>query len=94
VLKKRKLRKIFERIRDQVTADCRALYNEELRNLFPKPDIIRVIKENLVRGTCGGRGMLTGIWWGKMAEKGLVEDQGVERTIMVKYILWKCSGRE
>jgi len=46
VLKKRELRKIFEHKRDQVTAHCRALYSEELRDLFPKPDIIRVIKEN------------------------------------------------
>jgi len=27
------------------------------------------------------------VWWVKMAEKGLVEDKGVERTIMVKCVL-------
>jgi hypothetical protein len=87
VLKKRKLRKIFEHKRDQLTADYRALYSEQLHNLFPKPDIIRVIKENQVGGTCeggGGREKNTyRIWWGKTAEK----DKGVERTIMVKCIL-------
>jgi hypothetical protein len=62
VLKKRKLRKIYEHKRDQVTAECRALYSEELRKLFPKSDIIRVIKENLVGWTWGAgeRKMLTG----------------------------------
>jgi hypothetical protein len=34
-----------------------------------------------------GRKMLTGFGGQKMAEKGLVEDKGVERTIIVKFIL-------
>jgi hypothetical protein len=35
----------------------------------------------------GGKKNAYRVWWGKMAEKGLVEGQGVERMIMVKCIL-------
>jgi hypothetical protein len=79
VLKKRTLRKIFEHKRDQVKSNCRTLYSEELHNLFPSPDIIRVIKSRKIRY----RGRVKRMW-GNMAEKGLLENQGVERTIMVK----------
>jgi len=38
------LRRKFGPKRDEVTRECRRLHNEELYDLYPSPNIIRVIK--------------------------------------------------
>jgi hypothetical protein len=43
------LRRIFEPKRDEVTGDCRKLYNEELHNLYPSPNVIIMIKSRRMR---------------------------------------------
>jgi hypothetical protein len=43
------LRRIFGPKRDEVTGDRRKLHNEELRNLYSSPSIIRVIKPRGMR---------------------------------------------
>jgi hypothetical protein len=43
------LRKIFGPKRDEVTGEWRRLHNEELRNLYPSPSIIRIIKSRKMR---------------------------------------------
>jgi hypothetical protein len=40
----RALRRTFGPKRDEVTGDWRKLHNEELHNLYPSPNMIRMIK--------------------------------------------------
>jgi hypothetical protein len=49
----RVLRGIFGPKRDEVTGGCRKLHNEELRDLYSSPSIIRLIKS---RGVCSTNG--------------------------------------
>jgi hypothetical protein len=44
VFENRVLRKIFRLKRDEVTGEWRKLHNEELRDLYSSPSIIRIIK--------------------------------------------------
>ena len=43
------LRRIFGPRRDEVTGDWRRLHNEELNDLYPSPNIVRVIKSRRMR---------------------------------------------
>jgi hypothetical protein len=45
----RVLRRIFGLERDEVTGECRKLLNEELHDLYPSPNIVRVIKSIRIR---------------------------------------------
>jgi hypothetical protein len=49
VFENRVLRRIFGPKWDKVTAEWRKLHNEELRNLFSSPSIIRIIKSRRMR---------------------------------------------
>jgi hypothetical protein len=44
VFENRVLRRIFGLKRDEVTREWRKLHNEELRDLYPSPSIIRITK--------------------------------------------------
>jgi hypothetical protein len=44
VSENRMLRRIFGPTREEVTGEWRRLHNEELRNLYTSPSVIRVIK--------------------------------------------------
>jgi hypothetical protein len=44
VFENRVLRRIFGTKRDEVTGEWRKLHNEELRDLYSSPSIIRIIK--------------------------------------------------
>jgi hypothetical protein len=68
VFENRVLRSIFGVKRDEVTGEWRKLHNEELRDLYSSPSIIRIIKsrrmrwpEHVARMGRGGRG--TRYWW-------------------------------
>jgi hypothetical protein len=49
VFENRVLRSIFGPKRDEVTGEWRKLHNEELRDLYPSPCIIRIIKSRRLR---------------------------------------------
>jgi hypothetical protein len=45
VFENKMLRKIFGHMRDEVTGGWRRFHNEELHNLYPSPNIIRMTSE-------------------------------------------------
>jgi hypothetical protein len=49
VFENRVLRGIFGPKRDEVTGEWRKLHNEELRDLYSSPNIIRMIKSRTMR---------------------------------------------
>jgi hypothetical protein len=69
VFENRVLRRIFGPKRDEVTGEWRKLYNEELRNLYSSPSIIRIIKSRRMR------------WAGHVA---LMEKRNAYRLLEVK----------
>jgi hypothetical protein len=74
VFENRVLRRIFGPKRDEVTRECRKLHNEELRNLYSSPNIIRTIKSRRMRwmghvARIGRRGMHIGYMWGSQKER-------------------------
>jgi hypothetical protein len=49
VFENRVLRRIFGPKRDEVTGEWRKLHNEELRDLYTSPNIIKIIKSRRIR---------------------------------------------
>jgi hypothetical protein len=68
VFENKVLRKIFGPKRDEVRAEWRKIYNEELNDLYSSPNIVRVIKSRRMR------------WLGRVA--GMGERIGVYRILM------------
>jgi hypothetical protein len=50
VFENRVLRRIFGPKRDELVGGWRKLHNEDLHNLYPSPNIIRVIKSRKMKG--------------------------------------------
>jgi hypothetical protein len=74
VSENRVLRRIFGQERDGVTGEWRKLHNEELRDLYSSPSIIRIIKVRRMRwaghvARMGRRGTRIG-WWESHREGG------------------------
>jgi len=66
----RVLRRIFGPKRDKVTVEWRKLHNEELRDLYSLPNIVRVVKSRRMR------------WAGHVARMG--EGRGMHRVLVGK----------
>ena len=62
------LRRVFGPKRDEVTGEWRKLHNEELRDLYSLPDIVRVVKSRRMR------------WAGHVAR--MVEGTGVHGVLL------------
>jgi hypothetical protein len=56
VFENRVLRRIFGPKRDEVTGEWRKLHNEELRDLYSSPSIIRIINNHEMGGPCSTNG--------------------------------------
>jgi hypothetical protein len=68
------LSRIFGPKRDEVMGEWRKLHNEELRDLYSSPSIIRIIKSKRMRWAVhvtqmGRRGTCIGYWWESQREK-------------------------
>jgi len=64
------LRRIFGPMRDEVTGEWRRLHNEELNDLYPSPNIVRVIKSRRMK------------WAWHVARMG--EERGLYRVLVGK----------
>jgi hypothetical protein len=74
VFENRVLRRTFGPKRDEVTGEWRKLHNEELRDLYSSPRIIRIIKSRRMRwaghvARVGRRGTSIGYWWESQRER-------------------------
>jgi hypothetical protein len=73
------LRKIFGPKRDEVTGECRKVHNEELHDLYPSLNIIRIIKGKRMR------------WVGHVARMG--GNSNAYRLLVVKPEVRRPLGR-
>ena len=64
------LRRVFGPRRDEVTGEWRKLHNEELRDLYSLPNIVRVVKSRRMK------------WAGHVARMG--KGRGVHRVVVGK----------
>jgi hypothetical protein len=56
VVENRVVRRIFGPKKDEVTGEWRKLHNEELRDLYSSPSIIRIIEGDEMGGPCSTNG--------------------------------------
>jgi hypothetical protein len=68
------LRRIFGPKRNEVKGEWKKLHNEELRDLYSSPSIIRIIKSIKMRwegrvARMGRWGTLIGYWWESHKER-------------------------
>jgi hypothetical protein len=80
VLENRVLRKIFGLKGEKVTGEWRKLHNEELNDLYPSHNIVRVIKSRIRwAGHAARMGeAYIGFWWGNLMERDNLGDPGVD----------------
>jgi hypothetical protein len=74
VFENRVLMKLFGPKRDEVTGEWRKLHNEELRDLYSSPSIIRIIKSRRMGwaghvARMGRREPLIDYWWESQRER-------------------------
>jgi hypothetical protein len=70
VFENKVLRRVFRPTRDEVTGECRKLYNKKLNDLYSLPNIVWVVESRQMR------------WAGHVARMG--EDISVHRVLVGK----------
>ena len=93
------LRRVFGPKRNEVTGEWRKLNNEELRDLYSLPNIVRVVKSRRTRWAGHvarmGRGELcTGFKWENLRERDHWGDPDVDGRIILRWISGKWDGVE
>jgi hypothetical protein len=91
----RVLRRIFGPKREELSGGCRWLHDEELHNLYPSPNIIKMIKWGM-GGACS-----ICYWWyihtnflsENFKGRDHAEDLSVDKRIVLKWILGKYDGK-
>jgi len=88
------LRRIFGPRRDEVTGERRRLHNEELKDLYSSPNIVRVIKSKRMRWAGHAARMseergCIGSRWENRSERHHWGDLGVDGWIILGWISWR-----
>jgi len=69
------------------------LHNEELNDLYLSPPSGDKIETNEMGGACSTYGgeerRVQGVWWGNPRERDHLEDPGVDRKIILRWIFRK-----
>jgi len=90
VFENRVLRRIFGTKRDEIAGKWRKVHNEELNDLYPSPNIIRVTKSRIMRWAGHvGRKVCREFWWENLRERNHLEDPGVIYRIILRWIFRK-----
>jgi hypothetical protein len=100
VFQNRMLRGIFGPKKDEVMGEGRKLNNEQFRDLYSSPSIIRMIKSRRMRWAVQVAQMdekrnayrLLGYWWESQRERDREEDQDVSGLITLGWILERWDG--
>jgi hypothetical protein len=92
VLENRVLRRMFGLRKDEVTGGWRRLHNEELRDLYSSPSIIRMINSRRMRWAEQVARMEAKInTWESQRERDHLEDQDIGGWIILGWILAWCG---
>jgi hypothetical protein len=94
VFENRVLTRIFGPKTAEVTAEWRKLPNEELRDLYSSPSIIRIIKSRRMRwvGHVARMGKRLDYWWESQGKRDHEEDQDLGGWIILGWILERWDG--
>jgi len=91
VFENRVLRRVFGPKRDEVTGEWRKLHNEELRDLYSLPNIVRLVKSRRMRWVGHVARMVEGrgvhrVLWGNLRERDHWGDPDVDGRIILRWI--------